>query len=107
MSDEIRLSLDFLSGVLLGVFFFGGLWWTVQKGLVSQWPAFWFLSSLLLRTGVIVTGFLIVSQGKWLKLIFCFAGFVLARCCVMLTCSPSQANDNNPSEWEAGDATQS
>ena len=38
------------AGALLGVFFFGGLWWTVQKGVASERPAFWFLGSLLVRT---------------------------------------------------------
>ena len=41
----------FVAGSMLGVLFFGGLWWTVQKGVTSDLPAFWFLGSLLLRTG--------------------------------------------------------
>ena len=40
----------FVAGALLGAFFFGGLWWTVQKGVTSEQPALWFLGSLLLRT---------------------------------------------------------
>ena len=52
MSDILALALAFLAGALLGVFFFGGLWWTVQKGVTSETPALWFLGSLLLRTGL-------------------------------------------------------
>ena len=51
MSDILALALAFLAGALLGAFFFGGLWWTVQKGVASERPALWFLGSLLLRTG--------------------------------------------------------
>jgi len=32
MSDLPALGLAFLAGALLGAVFFGGLWWTVQKG---------------------------------------------------------------------------
>ena len=52
-----------LAGALLGAFFFGGLWWTVQKGVASERPALWFLGSLLLRTGI---------DSGWI--LFCFAG---------------------------------
>ena len=52
MSDTLALALAFLAGALLGVFFFGGLWWTVQKGVASETPALWFLGSLLLRTSL-------------------------------------------------------
>ena len=40
-----------LAGLVLGAIFFGGLWWTVRKGLSSQQPALWFLGSMLLRMG--------------------------------------------------------
>ena len=57
MSDIPDLTLAFVTGLLLGAFFFAGLWWTVQKGMTSEMPALWFVGSLLLRTGVIVAGF--------------------------------------------------
>ena len=38
-----------IPGLVLGGVFFGGLWWTVQKGFASPRPALWFLGSLLLR----------------------------------------------------------
>ena len=72
-------SLALLAGFLLGVFFFGGLWWTVQKGITSENPALWFLGSLLLRTGLILAGVYFVSQGHWSRLAVCLLGFVIAR----------------------------
>ena len=50
MNDILPLALALAAGLLLGAFFFGGLWWTVQKGVASERPALWFLGSLLLRT---------------------------------------------------------
>ena len=92
MSDILALALAFLAGALLGVFFFGGLWWTVQKGVTSETPALWFLGSLLLRTSLILAGFYFVSQGHWSRLVACLLGFLIARVIVVkrLTRAPAE-----------------
>ncbi len=98
MNDILALALALATGVLLGVFFFGGLWWTVQKGVPSERPALWFLGSLLLRTGVILAGFYIVSQGHWSRLVVCLLGFLIARFIIVkrLTRPPAE----EPTQWE-------
>ena len=68
-----------ITGATLGALFFGGLWWTVRKGLVSDHPALWFLGSTLLRTGLVLIGFFFVSSGDWRKLLACLLGFFIAR----------------------------
>ena len=68
-----------VTGVLLGAMFFGGLWWTVRKGVSSARPVLWFLGSLLLRTSMALAGFYIVSDGQWEKLLVCLLGFTIAR----------------------------
>jgi len=68
-----------LAGATLGAFFFGGLWWTVQKGLMSDHPALWFFGSTLLRTGLVLIGFFFVSSGDWRKLLACLLGFFVMR----------------------------
>ena len=83
MNDPVALGMAFLIGGLLGAFFFGGLWYTVQKGVTSKVPAVWFLGSLLLRTGIILAGFYFVAQGHWSRLAACLLGFVMARVIVM------------------------
>ena len=50
MSESSTVSLALLAGVLLGMIFFGGLWWTIQTGVSSKQPAVWFSGSFLLRT---------------------------------------------------------
>ncbi len=79
MRDLLSLAVALLAGTTLGSFFFGGLWWTVQKGLASNHPAFWFFGSSLLRTGVVVAGFYFISSGDWRKLLICLLGFFIAR----------------------------
>jgi F1F0 ATPase subunit 2 len=83
MSDIPAIALAFFAGGMMGVFFFAGLWWTVQNGVVSENPALWFLTSLLLRTGVILAGFYFVSQGHWSRLVACLVGFLFARVIVV------------------------
>jgi len=79
MSETVLLAFAMCAGVLLGALFFGGLWWTVLKGLTSPRPALWFLCSMLLRTGITLSGFYFVSDGDWKRLLACLAGFIIAR----------------------------
>lgn len=79
MNDSLLLVLAGLAGLLLGAIFFGGLWWTVRKGLTAKQPALWFLSSTLLRMGIALVGFYFVGRSDWKRLLACLAGFVVAR----------------------------
>jgi F1F0 ATPase subunit 2 len=74
--------LSLVAGVLLGAIFFGGLWWTVRKGMSSERPALWFFGSLMLRMSIALLGFFIVGGGDWTRWLFCLLGFVLARIAV-------------------------
>ena len=73
------LILALLAGALIGTLFFGGLWWTVQKGVASKRPALWFFGSMLLRMSVALTGFYVISVGHWERLLVSVLGFVIAR----------------------------
>jgi F1F0 ATPase subunit 2 len=75
--------LAMVAGLLLGVVFFAGLWWTIQKGLTAKHPALWFLGSIVVRTAIVLVGFYLVSDGKWERMGACLVGFVLARFIVM------------------------
>ena len=71
--------LAVVAGLLLGIMFFVGLWWTVRKAVSSRQPALWLLGSQLLRTSLTLAGFYIVSSGHWQRLLACLLGFVIAR----------------------------
>ena len=62
MNETLSLVLALVTGVLLGAMFFGGLWWTVQKGVSSKRPALWFFGSLLLRTSIALAGFYFIAR---------------------------------------------
>jgi F1F0 ATPase subunit 2 len=79
MNETLSLVPSLVTGVLLGAMFFGGLWWTVQKGVSSKRSALWFFGSLLLRTSIALAGFYFVSGSHWERLLLCLLGFVIAR----------------------------
>ncbi|MGM0517243.1 MAG: ATP synthase subunit I [Pseudomonadota bacterium] len=78
-SDPVTLLLAALAGVMLGLVFFVGLWWTVQRGLSTRHPALLFLASLVLRMTVAIGGFWWVAGGQWDRLLACLVGFLLVR----------------------------
>ncbi len=83
MNDAFALAFALVKGALLGAMFYGGLWWTVRRGVASRRVAPWFLGSLLLRMGVALAGFYFVAGGHWERLLLCLFGFVVARFAVI------------------------
>ncbi|OPY55779.1 MAG: N-ATPase, AtpR subunit [Methanosaeta sp. PtaU1.Bin112] len=68
-----------MSGILLGFFYFGGLYLTLKHLCNSNKADLLTVSSFMVRSAVCLGGFYIIS-GKGLEaLIFCLAGFVLSK----------------------------
>ncbi|RJP50759.1 MAG: ATP synthase subunit I [Anaerolineaceae bacterium] len=104
MNEKLTLVLALVTGILLGTIFFGGLWWTVRKGVSTKQPAFLFFSSLLLRMSIVLTGFYVVSGGHWERLLLCLLGFVIARFLVTRFTGPPVKHNISPAK-EAGHAS--
>lgn len=92
MGEHLTMALAGLWGGVLGALFFGGLWWTVRKGVSSRRPALWFLGSMLARTSTVLLGFYFVSGGHWERLLLCLLGFMSARLIVTRLCRGSGRN---------------
>lgn len=86
MNNLLPLLLVASMGFLLGLIFFGGLWWTVQRMLHSARPALWMLGSLLLRMSIALYGFWLIGGQDWKRMLACLAGFFIAR--LVLTLLP-------------------
>jgi F1F0 ATPase subunit 2 len=71
--------LRFAFGILLGVFFYGGLWLTVRRLATTRHPFALTLGSLLLRTAVTLGGFLLILNGRWQNAAAALAGFTASR----------------------------
>lgn len=83
MNNMLPGAVAFIVGMLLGAFYFVGLWWTVRKGVTSAHPALWFSISMLLRTSITLVGFYVVGRDHWERLLVCLLGFIVARALVM------------------------
>ncbi len=68
-----------IGGMILGLVFFGGLWFTIQKALGSKLPALWFGISLFLRIGITLGGFYLLTRGNLLNFAFCLPGFIVVK----------------------------
>lgn len=79
MPEFLTFASVLVAGFGLGVIFFGGLWWTVCKGVASSRPAAWFFVSLSLRMSITLAGFYFVTGGRFDRLLLCLLGFVVAR----------------------------
>lgn len=103
MNEMLLLILAGVAGAVLGAIFFGGLWWTVRKGVSSPRPALWFFGSLLARMSIVLAGFYFVGSGHWERLVAALLGFIVARLIVMrLTRAPVE--DHNSRAKEASHA---
>lgn len=96
MHEGANIGVALLAGAASGIIFFGGLWWTVRRGLSSATPAAWFIGSFVLRTGIVVPGFYFVYCGDWRRLLACTMGFLAARGMLM------QRNRRGPRSVAAG-----
>lgn len=79
MNNVIYMVFVFAGGVLLGILFFGGLWFTVRKAVTSKTPALVVLGSYIFRVGITVAGFYFIGMGNWKNLVICLIGFIIAR----------------------------
>ncbi len=110
------LLLAFGIGVVIGVFYFGGLWWTTQQVPHRRSPALWLLGSFALRTILAVMGFYLVMQGRPERLLVCLFGFWIARLVCVRTlgqiaavprkASPSPAPTDEPQTLSTTDGPQ-
>ena len=103
MGEALAVAIPLAAGMMLGAMFYGGLWWTVSRGLASGNPALWFLGGRLLRTGLVLGGFYLVGGAAWRNWLWCLLGFVLARLAVWQMTRPP-APDPSARSLEGRDA---
>lgn len=81
MNDFVRCTLSLMSGFVTGLFFFGGLWWTVRNGVKENRPGI-FVVSFIIRFGVVGLVILAFRQ-DWKALLLLLGGFIAAKAVVV------------------------
>ena len=82
MSHPGPLLAALITGLVLGLFVFAGLWWTLRHGLASPHPALWFGLSSLVRLAVVLTTFYYVALVGLPQVVLCLLGVLVARLAV-------------------------
>jgi F1F0 ATPase subunit 2 len=82
------LAIAFVAGGALGVFYFGGLWLTVQRLPRSSNPHLLALASFIARIAVLLTGVWFVMDGRWERAAACLAGLLVARTALVVWLRP-------------------
>ncbi|MDD4161367.1 MAG: ATP synthase subunit I [Methanothrix sp.] len=79
MNSAFLHALSFFMGVVLGVFYFGGLWLTIKRLPHSQQPTLLSLGSFFARSLVCILGFYLIIGRGIEAILLCLAGFVLTK----------------------------
>ena len=89
MNETIYMVLAMIAGLMLGILFFGGLWFTVKKAMAAKTPALWILGSFIVRMAITLAGFYYASSGNWKRLLVCVGSFIAARFLVIHFTKPT------------------
>ena len=77
--EILNILWPLVAGIVLGFFFYGGLWITIKKGIDSKYAYLLLIGSFFIRTAVVLLGFYYVAKGDWKSMFYCLIGFVLAK----------------------------
>ena len=94
-TGTLYILLAFLVGLGIGLFYFGGLWWTVTRLPNAQRPGLWTMGSFLVRTFVSLFGFYLVMDRRWERLLVSLLGFLIARAVLVRRLRPLAKNAPN------------
>ena len=75
----LQYGLMIVAGMLLGAIFFGGLWITVRQMHKSRSPGLLFVTSVVIRSAVVLCGIWFFSAGDAASITACLPGFVAIR----------------------------
>ncbi|HDP24111.1 MAG TPA: ATP synthase subunit I [Deltaproteobacteria bacterium] len=100
MIIDLFVLLAFCAGLGLGVFYFLGLWWTIQRLPDARSPGLLMLKSTVLRLAVVLPCFYLVMSGRWERMAFCLLGFILARMVLTRWIKNSPHKQQEVSAWK-------
>ncbi len=76
-ADE--LILGFLGGIVLGLVFFGGLYWSVNQLPTVKYPGLLMMASMFVRMAILLTGLYFLMAGDIKHLLAAVVGVMLVK----------------------------
>lgn len=98
--SPLRLLLAVPAGVALGLFYFGGLWWTVRALQRSARPGLLLVASFVFRLGLVAAALYFLVRDQWQAAPVFLAVFLATRSFVVgrLRGEPVEANLEPPAD---------
>lgn len=84
-----RVVAALVGGVVLGLFYYGGLWWTVRRLTVARHPASLVLISFGLRMLVTLAALFWITGGAWALLGVSLVAFLAMRTLLVRRLGPN------------------
>lgn len=81
--SELSAVMTLFGGIVIGVFFFGGLWITIRRVQHLRRPGIVLFASSVVRITIALGGLYVVAWGRWERLLIAVVGFMLARLVVI------------------------
>ncbi|MGX9365889.1 ATP synthase subunit I [Desulfoplanes sp. PS50] len=79
MTSILEIIMPLLAGLGLGLFFFGGLLWTVRRIPGNTRPNTLVWTSFLVRQIVTFAVLILVCRDEWIRWVFAMVGFLIVR----------------------------
>ena len=99
MRGDVTLwGLAFLWGVVLGLFYFGGLWMTLKTMPGKKWPKRRLAISYLVRVAGVLAGFWIVVQKGGVALLFTVVAFFGVRIILTRVLGPKNGEKDHAAQ---------
>ena len=98
MTYWFSLALTALFGTLLGLGYFGGLWWTVRRVRNARGSTALLLGSFVVRSVGALGGFYLILRwmdGRWEMIALCLLGFMGARLMLVQRWGPATVSSSS------------
>jgi F1F0 ATPase subunit 2 len=89
--DIFYCGIALLAGASIGLFYFGGLWWTVRRLPRSPNPVLWSFGSFWIRMTISLVAFYSVMGGRPERLLISVLGFTMVRIVLVRRLKPAAA----------------
>ena len=80
--NAIAATLSALVGIALGLFFYGGLWFTVRRLMTTEHPVLLALGSFWIRVLAVLAAFVLLTRTGFECVAIAMAGFIFGRLAV-------------------------
>ena len=91
----LLLLLALAGGIILGLMYFGGLWWTIQQSGRQDQTLLLFAGSFIIRLALVIGGFYLISGGQVDRLAVALVGFIIARQIWIKRAAPETKGDKD------------